>query len=579
MVAPAQPRSAGAAGGPEATAERLLEPAVIGAACVLGVALLLPVALPGLPVCGALWWLRTRRRAIRVGAYCACALPAPAAAMVALATFRVDPLTLAARYVDVPFDAGRAVLATWPDVDWRAVGLACAGGLWPYALAVGPLVGLLGWWICDAVGRRWNGNDFTKLCAVSADELGRLEGRAAPQPVAGLAALGRLTAITALPKTGKTYAWFGLLKARQTGGRWFGRKVEPGKTLVLSEEDRGTFGAKVKAFGITGTALVSVHAPETADSRFGQAAWPALVHEAARLARRNGCDTLTCDTLTTWAPWAFRGPEAMSFCLRTLKAACVRHKLAGVVILHNRKQQSDLGAVVDMLGTIAGSAAYDVIAGFSREKQSGQCTLTVDGRLGEWSCIAVLRDGRYVPVGSAGDDPDAPDGATAPASSPADGPQAVVPLPAHLAPTLATVRGRPGASTGELLAAEGGSKRGLLDRLGELHRLGLVTRRGRGVRGDPVRWTATEAPTTAPTREEAATADPAYDAYLRSARWAAKRAGALARAGGACESCGDGTPAAEVHHLERPAVLGEESLGALQALCAPCHRSAHARRA
>src|SRR5262249_24181901 len=156
-------------------------------------------------------------------------------------------------------------------------------------------------------------------------------------------------------------------------------------------------------------------------------------------------------------------------------------------------QQSDLGAVVDMLRTIAGSAAYDVIAGFSREKQSGQCTLTMDGRLGEWSCIAVLKDGRYVPVGAAGDDPDAPGAEPAPASSPTAGPGAVVPRRAHVAPTLAPVRGRPGASTGELLAAEGGSKRGLLDRLGELHRLGLVTRRGRGVRGDPVCWTATEA--------------------------------------------------------------------------------------
>ena len=57
--------------------------------------------------------------------------------------------------------------------------------------------------------------------------------------------------------------------------------------------------------------------------------------------------------------------------------------------------------------------------------------------------------------------------------------------------------------------------------------------------------------------------------------WTRKRAEALVRAGGACERCGDGTPAAEVHHLERPAVPGEESLDTLQALCAPCHRAAH----
>src|SRR5688500_2024299 len=124
----------------------------------------------------------------------------------------------------------------------------------------------------------------------------------------------------------------------------------------MTEEDRGTFSSKVRQFGITGAALVSIHAPETYDSRFGQDAWPALVNDAAQLARRKGCDTLTMDTLTTWAPWAFHGPDSMSFALRTLKQAVGRNKLAGVVVLHNRKQQSDLGAVVDMLGTIAGSA-------------------------------------------------------------------------------------------------------------------------------------------------------------------------------------------------------------------------------
>jgi hypothetical protein len=164
--------------------------------------------------------------------------------------------------------------------------------------------------------------------------------------------------------------------------------VGAGKTLVMTEEDRGTFSAKVRRFGITSTGLVAAYAPETRDDRFGQEAWPALVDEAARKAEGRGCDTLCWDTLTTWAPWAFRSPEHMSFCLRTVKQACVRHRLAGVVIPHNRKQRSDLGAVVDMLGTIAGSAAYDVVAGIRRDKQSGECTLAVDGRLGEWTCTA-----------------------------------------------------------------------------------------------------------------------------------------------------------------------------------------------
>jgi hypothetical protein len=403
------------------------------------------------------------------------------------------------------------------------------------------------------------------LRLVEADALARLAGKTEPRPIDGFAARGRLTALTALPKQGKTFAWFGLLKARQRGGWWFGRRVGVGKTLVMTEEDRGTFSAKVKAFGITSASLVAVHAPETKDDRFGQEAWPKLVDEAARKARRKGCDTLCWDTLTTWAPWAFRGPEHMSYCLRTVKQACVRQKLAGVVILHNRKQQSDLGAVVDMLGTIAGSAAYDVVAGFRREKATGECTLAVDGRLGEWTCTAVLKDGRYEPVETpAGGDGDG------------DGEGPVVPV--HLRGTLARLRGTPqdGIEEDDLLGQEGGSKSALRARLKALGRLGLASRTGRGVRNDPFRWQATGAPASTPEPTPAATADPAYDAYLNGPVWAKKRAAALARAAGVCEACGQGEPV-EVHHLERPTVLGEEALDTLQALCARCHRAAHGR--
>jgi hypothetical protein len=35
----------------------------------------------------------------------------------------------------------------------------------------------------------------------------------------------------------------------------------------------------------------------------------------------------------------------------------------------------------------------------------------------------------------------------------------------------------------------------------------------------------------------------------------------------------------EVHHTEYPAVLGEEPLTTLRALCAPCHRAAHGPQA
>jgi hypothetical protein len=204
-----------------------------------------------------------------------------------------------------------------------------------------------------------------------------------------------------------------------------------------------------------------------------------------------------------------------------------------------------------------------VVAGFSREKETGECTLTVDGRLGEWSCTATLQDGRYVPVGPA-----------------ADG---APPVPAHLRGTLARLRAGGPRSTPDLLKAEGGNRRALLDRLGALEALKLVERSGAGRKNDPLVWTATGAApvaaVAAPEPEEpAARSNPAYMAYLNGPVWAAKRTRVFARAGGTCEACGQARPV-EVHHTEYPAVLGEESLDTLLAVCRPCHRAAHGRGA
>jgi hypothetical protein len=146
----------------------------------------------------------------------------------------------------------------------------------------------------------------------------------------------------------------------------------------------------------------------------------------------------------------------------------------------------------------------------------------------------------------------------------------------HDAAGALTREGAGGLGENDLLGQEGGSKTTLRRRLWALETLGLAACTGKGVRGDPFMWEATDARAGTPEPSPAATADPAYDTYLKSPVWARKRAAALARAAGACEGCGQGEPV-EVHHLERPAALGEESPDTLQALCAPCHRKAHPR--
>jgi len=76
----------------------------------------------------------------------------------------------------------------------------------------------------------------------------------------------------------------------------------------------------------------------------------------------------------------------------------------------------------------------------------------------------------------------------------------------------------------------------------------------------------------------------AYDAYLMSAPWRAKRQRVLQRAAGLCEGCGE-TRATQVHHLRYPRDcapgsdewIAKEKLFDLAAICRRCHDDMHRR--
>jgi 5-methylcytosine-specific restriction endonuclease McrA len=65
----------------------------------------------------------------------------------------------------------------------------------------------------------------------------------------------------------------------------------------------------------------------------------------------------------------------------------------------------------------------------------------------------------------------------------------------------------------------------------------------------------------------------AYQAYLRSKAWAAKRNQAIDAAGHKCQTCGS-REALQVHHLTYKR-LKNEPLSDLRVLCASCHGNAH----
>jgi 5-methylcytosine-specific restriction endonuclease McrA len=65
----------------------------------------------------------------------------------------------------------------------------------------------------------------------------------------------------------------------------------------------------------------------------------------------------------------------------------------------------------------------------------------------------------------------------------------------------------------------------------------------------------------------------AYEKYLASSEWKAKRARVLERAAGVCEGCGE-TEATQIHHISYEHV-GAEFLFELVAVCDACHERLH----
>ena len=66
----------------------------------------------------------------------------------------------------------------------------------------------------------------------------------------------------------------------------------------------------------------------------------------------------------------------------------------------------------------------------------------------------------------------------------------------------------------------------------------------------------------------------AYNNYLKSDQWKAKRAKVLRRSNGICEGCGEERPT-HVHH-ETYERVGNEMLFDLRAVCESCHKIIHA---
>ena len=83
----------------------------------VGVVAVAPLVLVALPVYSALWALRTRGKAVRMGAVAVATLPAPVALLVAYVARGADPVAVAGGYVDAQLEVAAAVVRGWPVTD------------------------------------------------------------------------------------------------------------------------------------------------------------------------------------------------------------------------------------------------------------------------------------------------------------------------------------------------------------------------------------------------------------------------------------------------------------------------------
>ena len=130
-------------------------------------------------------------------------------------------------YVDLQLDAGEALLTGWPAVDWGAFGLAYALAVWPYAGAGGALAGAVAFCFVSCGGGFSRGEE-TKRNELRLQDAGELAAEA-ERPVAWVVpnAVGRgvLSLLSAPPGLGKGWWTWGLLRAVQDGGTFFGLRV------------------------------------------------------------------------------------------------------------------------------------------------------------------------------------------------------------------------------------------------------------------------------------------------------------------------------------------------------------------
>ena len=269
-----------------------------------------------------------------------------------------------------------------------------------------------------------------------------------------------VTLLAASPKVGKTTMIFGLLAALTNGRPFLGRKSRHAQALLLSEE-RGP-GLREKAERLGDDLHLLTHAERAGRS------WPEIVSQAAAYCHEHDLSVLVVDT---FAPWADLHGDAENDAGAVIEALAplldaAASGLAVLIVVHQRKSGGEHGEAVR--GSSALPGAVDVIVELERERGLADNTRALKSvsRFPSTPAALVFRfDGqRFEPFGDLGE-------ARAVSET-----QKII---ACLAESAATM------TADEIAEASALPPSTVRERLREADG---VERTGRGVRGDPYRF-------------------------------------------------------------------------------------------
>ncbi len=154
----------------------------------------------------------------------------------------------------------------------------------------------------------------------------------------GFISRGNLTLLTSMWKAGKTTLLAHLLSRRASGQPFIGLPLAPGKTAVISEESRGLWADRCRAFQFGGNLCLF---PQPFARLPTSDAWRGLLLRVGQLREQHGIDLLVVDSLTHFLRAENSGSGILELVMPVRElTAC---GMAAVLIHHPRKCRPEAG--------------------------------------------------------------------------------------------------------------------------------------------------------------------------------------------------------------------------------------------